>query len=224
VARQHMQRDLETMHRDLLRMAGLVEEAVGNAVRALREGDADLARRVSEADAEIDELENRVDDDCFRVLALHQPVAGDLRRTAAVLMITAELERMGDLAKHIAKRAVRLSRMPGLPVPPELGRMAEAAAAMVRQSLDAYVHGDTNLAREVCRRDDEVDRAKKTVKTGVLAAMRSSPDLIDPGLAMLAVSRHLERIADHATSIAGDVIYLVEGRIIRHCREEDWEG
>jgi phosphate transport system protein len=209
--------ELERVHRDLLRLAGLVEEAVHKTVGALEERDEALAREVVAGDDPIDEMENRVDEECYRIMALYQPVAGDLRRMIAVTMITSDLERMGDLARAIAERAICLTRPPLMPVPERIHRMAELTTAMVRDSLDAFVRSDADLARRVCGRDDEVDRCNAEVIEGLIATMRRSPDLIEPGLSWFSAVRHLERIADHATNIAEDVIYMVEGRIARHC-------
>jgi phosphate transport system protein len=213
---KHLQRDLDDLQRDLLALAGLVEAAVFQAIRALRERDAALARAVIAGDSQIDQEENHIDEECLKVLALHQPVAGDLRRIVAVMMITTDLERMGDLAEEIAERAIHLARPPHLPVSDKLQRMTDLTTMMVRQSLDAFVNLDTTLAQTVIRMDDEVDRYNVQIIDEIMQAMKGSPALIDPGLSMFSAVRHLERIADHATNIAEDVIYLVEGEIVRH--------
>jgi phosphate transport system protein len=211
-----MQRDLEVMHQHLLRMAGLVEAAIRDAVRALRDGDLDLARQVIEGDDPIDTLENQVDDDCYRVIALHQPVAGDLRRITTGFMISADLERMGDLARSIAERTEQALAPPPLPAPAAVWQMAELVTGMVRQSLDAYVGGDPGLARTVIRQDDEVDALNAAVIDEIKSAMKRSADLIEPGMALFSVVRNLERIADHATNIAEDALFLIEGEVARH--------
>jgi phosphate transport system protein len=213
---KHLQRDLDELQRDLLALASLVEGQVHKAIRALQDRDPRLAQEVIAGDPQVDLEENHIDEECLKILALHQPVAVDLRRTAAVLMITTDLERVGDLAEEIAERAVHLARPPHLPVSDKLQRMTDLTTMMVRQSLDAFVNLDTTLAQTVIRMDDEVDRYNVQIIDEITQAMKGSPALIDPGLSMFSAVRHLERIADHATNIAEDVIYLVEGEIVRH--------
>jgi phosphate transport system protein len=218
---KHLQRDLDNLQRDLLGLASLVEEAIHKAIRALQERDVGLAREVIAGDTLIDREENHIDDECLKILALHQPVAGDLRRTAVAMMINIDLERMGDLAEEIAERALHLARSPQLPIPEKLQRMTDLTTMMVRQSLDAFVDLSTPQATTVLRMDDEVDRYNDEIIQEIIQAMKQSPALIDAGLSMFSATRHLERIADHATNIAEDVVYLVEGEIVRHRVERD---
>jgi phosphate transport system protein len=150
------------------------------------------------------------------VLALHQPVAIDLRRIGAILKINTDLERMADLAEDIAERALVLAEPPYIPVPEGLQRMTDLTASMVRQSLDAFVHLDAQLARRVWRLDDQVDRYNDEIIAELIRTMRSAPEMVESGLSLFSAVRHLERIADHATNIAEDVVYLVEGEIVRH--------
>jgi phosphate transport system protein len=213
---KHLQRDLETLQRDILGMGAMVEEAVYKAIRALQERDAELAGEVIEGDNAIDECENRIEEDCLKILALHQPVATDLRRVVAVLAINVDLERMADLAVDIAERAEVLVLPPFIPVPDALQRMTDLATTMVRQCLDAFVNLDVPTARKVVRLDDEVDRLNAAIIAELVATMRQSPDYIEPGLSLFSAVRHLERIADHATNVAEDVVYLAEGEIVRH--------
>jgi phosphate transport system protein len=213
---KHLERDLENLQRDILALAGSVEEAIHKAIRALQKHDIDLARQVIAGDNQIDQEENLVEEECLKILALHQPVAVDLRRITSALLINVDLERMADLAEDIAERALTLSRPPFIPIPEKLQRMTDVASSMVRQSLDAFVNLDAELARLVCRLDDEVDRFNHDIIEELIRTMRSSPDLVEPGLSLFSATRHLERIADHATNIAEDVIYLVEGEIVRH--------
>jgi phosphate transport system protein len=213
---KHLERDLDNLQRDILSLAASVEEAVHKAIRALQERDVALAERVIAGDTEIDQEENHVEEECLKILALHQPVAIDLRRIAAALKINAELERMADLAEDIAERALQLARPPHIPIPQTLQRMTDLTATMVRQSLDAFVNLDARLARRVCRLDDEVDRYNVEIIEEVIHTMRATPEMVVPGLSLFSATRHLERIADHATNIAEDVIYLVEGEIVRH--------
>jgi phosphate transport system protein len=204
------------LQRDLLALAGLVEGAIHKAIRALQERDARLAQEVIAGDPQVDREENHIDEECLKILALHQPVAVDLRRTTAVMMITTDLERMADLAEEIAERAIHLARPPHLPISDKLQRMTDLTTMMVRQALDSFVNLDTTLAQTVLRMDDEVDRYNVQIIDEIVQAMKGSPALIDPGLSMFSAVRHLERIADHATNIAEDVLYLVEGEIVRH--------
>lgn len=213
---KHLERDLDTLQRDILAMGTAVEEAIYKAIRALQERDAALAREVIDADDQIDVQENRVEDACLKILALHQPVATDLRRIAAVLAINVDLERMADLAVDIAERAEELAEPPFVPVPDKLQRMTDLTTTMVRQCLDSFVNLDAALARRVVRFDDDVDRLNREIIDELVAAMRGNPDAIEPGLSLFSATRHLERIADHATNIAEDVIYLVEGETVRH--------
>jgi phosphate transport system protein len=213
---KHLERDLERLQHDIVSMAASVEDAIHKATRALQHRDAALAREVIAGDNEIDAEENLVEESCLKILALHQPVAIDLRRIAAVIKINSELERMADLAEEIAERAVNLAELPSIPVPEKLQRMSDLTTSMVRQSLDAFVNLDPRLAKLVCRLDDEVDRYNSAMVDELIRLMRASPAMVEPGLSMFSATRHLERIADHATNIAEDVVYLVEGEIIRH--------
>jgi phosphate transport system protein len=213
---KHLERDLDDLQKDLLALAASVEEAIHKAIRALQDRDVALAEEVIDGDSDIDEEENHVEEECLKVLALHQPVAVDLRRVTSVLQINTDLERMADLAEDIAERAVALARWPAIPIPADLQRMTDLTSSMVRQALDAFVNLDAKLARLVCRLDDEVDRYNKSIITELIGVMQHSPDMVEPGLSLFSATRHLERIADHATNIAEDVIYLVEGAIVRH--------
>jgi len=213
---KHLQRDLESLQRDLLALAASVEEAIHAAIRALQERDPGTAQDVIDGDTEIDQEENHIEEECLKVLALHQPVAVDLRRIAAVLKINTELERMADLAEDIAERAAHLARLPAIAVPQGLQSMTDLTTTMVRQSLDAFVNLDAREARRVCRLDDAVDRYNNEIIQELIALMRKAPEMVEPGLSLFSATRHLERIADHATNIAEDVVYLVEGVIIRH--------
>jgi phosphate transport system protein len=213
---KHLQRDLDNLQRDLLALAGLVEAAIHKAIQALRDRDPRLAREVIAGDSQIDSEENHIDEECLKILALHQPVAIDLRRIVSAMMINTDLERMGDLAEEMAERAIHLAKLPLLPIPEKLQRMTDLTTMMVRQSLDSFVNLDIQEAQAVMRMDDEVDRYNNEIINELVQAMKSSPALVDPGLSMFLAVRHLEHIADHATNIAEDVVYLVEGEIIRH--------
>ena len=213
---KHLERDLDDLQRELVALASSVEEAIHKAIRALQQRDSQLAQEVIDGDNMIDEEENQIEEECLKILALHQPVAIDLRRVAAAMMINTDLERMADLAEDIAERAMALTRMPQIPIPADLQRMTDLTSSMVHQALDAFVSLDARLARRVCRMDDEVDRFNKLIIEELIALMQRSPEMVEPGLSFFSATRHLERIADHATNIAEEVIYLAEGAIVRH--------
>jgi phosphate transport system protein len=213
---KHLQRDLDELQHELLALATLVEEAVHKAIRSLQQRNIPLAEQVIAGDGRIDQKENQVNEECLKILALHQPVAVDLRKTAAALMICTDLERIGDLAEEIAERAIQLARPPLVPIPEKLQRMTDLTTLMVRQALDAFVNLDTRQARVVWHLDDEVDRYNTLIIQELIATMRTKPDLVEAALSLFSATRHLERIADHATNIAEDVVYLVEGEIVRH--------
>jgi phosphate transport system protein len=213
---KHLQQDLGRLQRDLLSLAASVEEAIHKAIWALRCRETDPAEQVIAGDALIDQEETSIEEECLKILALHQPVAIDLRRIAAALKINTDLERMADIAEDIAERALHLAQLPEVPIPEKLQRMTDLAVSMVRQSLDAFVNLDSHQARRICRLDDEVDRYNKEIIDELVRLMRQSPENVEAGLSLFSATRHLERIADHATNIAEDVVYLVEGTIIRH--------
>jgi phosphate transport system protein len=213
---KHFHRDLDNLQKDILTMAGLVEGSIQKAIEALQKRDLHLANDVIAGDPQIDNEENHIEEECLKILALHQPVAVDLRRITAAMMINIDLERMGDLAEEIAERVLEMVQLPMFPIPDKLQHMTDLTTMMVRQSLDSFVNLDTKQARSVMRMDDEVDRYNAEMIQEVLKLMKTSPALIEPGLSLFSATRHLERIADHATNIAEDVVYLAEGEIIRH--------
>ncbi len=218
---KHIQRQTEALKQKILYVGTLVEEAIAKAIAALINRDANLAQRVIDADNDIDRMEVEVEEECLKILALYQPVAADLRFVVAVLKINNDLERMGDLAQNIAKRVVYLSKADPLELPIDFRGMAAKAQTMVKQSLDALVNSDTSLARQVRGEDDEVDHARQRIREQVFAAIRKYPDRVEYLLKLNSVSKHLERIADMATYIAEDVIYMVEGDIVRHRHDEE---
>jgi phosphate transport system protein len=213
---KHLERDLEELHGETLALVSTVEEAILKAICALQDRDTELACQVISGDDPIDWQENRIEEECLKMLALHQPVAVDLRRIIVVLKINTELERMADLAGDIAERALRLAELAPMKVPEKLQQMTELTTGMVRQSLEAFDRLDAGKARRVCRVDDEVDRYNAEIIQELIGTMHSSQEMIEPALSLFSATRHLERIADHATNIAEEVIYLVEGEIVRH--------
>jgi phosphate transport system protein len=212
----HLRKDLDALERQLLYLAAQVEQSVRRATTALLERRVDLAHAVIEGDDDIDRREVEIEEDCLKVLALHQPVATDLRFVASCLKINNDLERVGDLACNIAERAKSLSAMRLLPITSNLKTMMEEAADMLRDSLDAFVRSDAVAAREICARDAEVDRRNRQTIESLLVTMHEDPHTVDQAIELISVSKNLERIADHATNIAEDVVYMVEGAIIRH--------
>jgi len=213
---QHLARAIERLKRRLLFLSTQVEECVRQAVRAVETRDSELAAQVIANDSDIDILEVDVEEECLKILALHQPVAIDLRFIIAALKMNNDLERIGDLAVNIAQRAESLAGKTPANVPFDLPAMAAKAQAMLKKSLDAVVGMDTVLAREVLEADDEVDKENRYVHKQVKMAIQKDPALLDELIQLLIVARHIERIADLATNIAEDAIYMVDGDIVRH--------
>ena len=212
----HLARDMEALHHDLLHVCQLVEEMIHCAVDLLDEPNVERARELANRDDVIDEWDVRLEEECLKILALHQPVAIDLRRITTVLKVTAELERIADLAVNIAERAAGLLDGPRIEVPPKLDEMAKIAVEMMHDAIASYVAMDAALARDVILRDDQVDVLNREIIDELRAMMKRTPELIDPALHLFSAGRHVERVADHATNIAEDVIYLVKGEIVRH--------
>jgi phosphate transport system protein len=201
-----LERDLESLQHDLLVLAASVEEAIHKSIRALKGREPDKAEEVIAGDVQIDQEENYIEEECLKILALHQPVAVDLRRIATALKVNTDLERMADLAEDIAERALHLAGLPPVPVPEALQRMTDLTTTMVRQSLDAFVNLDARQARRVCRLDDEVDRYNNEIIQELIKMMRESPAKVEAGLSLFSVTRHLERISEHVTNIGEDVV------------------
>jgi phosphate transport system protein len=212
----HLIRDIETLHRSLLSMCAMVEDLVHKAVDELGKSNSEQTPDLIERDDEIDRWDVRIEEECLKILALYQPVAIDLRRIATVLKITAELERVADLGVNIVERARGLATCAEINVPDKLREMARLALDMLHRAIDAYVELDSQLARSVAQRDDEVDELNREIIEELIQTMQRDPTLIEPGMHLFSASRHVERVADHATNIAEDVVYLVEGEIIRH--------
>jgi len=208
--------ELTKLKERLLRMGGLVEEAIERAIQALKEQREDLAGEVFRYEAEINALDVEIDEMCLRLLALRQPMAGDLRFITSGMKIGVDLERMGDLAVNIAEQAVELAKLPLLKPLIDIPRMAQMAQAMVRDSLNAFVNRDAGLAQDVCCRDDEIDSLNHQIFRELLTYMMEDPATIKRAVALMLVGRHLERIADHATNVGEDVIYMVRGKTIKH--------
>lgn len=217
---RHFLRDMEGLWGGILKLAAIVEETLNRSVRALCDGRVDLADEVKREELSVDRWELRIERDCLKVLALHQPVASDLRRVAAVLRINGDLERLGDLAWHIAKRVRKLSADPhAFPIPEQLELLAMEAMSQVRGSLDALTRSNAELARSVITGDTGIDRHYRGVLKELKQQIRRDPDRVDSWLRLINTARNLERIADHATNIADAVVYLREGDTARHSNE-----
>jgi phosphate transport system protein len=212
----HFQQELSKLKENLLQMGGLVELAISNAIEALVQRDSNLAEKTIREDERINEMELAIDDRCLKLLALHQPMAADLRFITSAMRINTELERIGDQAVNIAERVIGLNQEPQLKPYIDIPRMAEITKSMVKDVLDAFVNGDDNLARAVCERDDQVDALNDQVFRELLTYMISDSKTITRSVHLIIVSRCLERIADHATNIAEGVIFMVKALVIKH--------
>ncbi|MBM4351112.1 MAG: phosphate signaling complex protein PhoU [Deltaproteobacteria bacterium] len=210
------QKELEELKENLLKMATLVEETIHDAVQSLVKRDSDLANQIFNREKQINEMELVIDEMCLKLLALRQPMAVDLRFITSAMKIITDLERMGDQAVNIAERALSLNQEPQLKPYIDLPRMAEIAQSMVKDVLDAFVNRDVQLARSVCERDDLVDGLNDQVVRELLTYMMSDPKTIARAVHLMIVARCLERIADHATNIAEDVIFMVAALVIKH--------
>jgi phosphate transport system protein len=215
-----LHREIESLKKMILALGARVEENVCSAVRALEERDRELARTIIDGDDKVDHMEVDIEEECLKVLALYQPVAGDLRLIVSFLKINSDLERVGDLAVNIAERAFFLATQDRPDIPLDFMNMVKKTRDMLRKSLDALVNRDAATAHEVMRADDEVDEINREMYGLIQDAIRKKPAQVESLIHLLSSSRHLERIADHATNIAEDVIYMVEGEIVRHHAEE----
>lgn len=215
----HLAREIDKLKRDILALSAEVEGDVRAAVRAVENRDTAEAEKVVARELQTNTMEVDIEEECLKILALYQPVAADLRYIIAVLKINHDLERIGDLAVHIAERGLFLCDQPPLDIPFRLGEMADKAQAMLKNVLDAFVNLNDAAAHTVCSADAEIDSINRENFAQVKKAVMQNPALFESLLQVMHISRHLERIADHATNIAEDLIYLIEGRIVRHTPE-----
>ena len=213
---RHFHDELEALKQRLLAMGGLVEDQIRRVMRALIERDDALAQEVIERDQQVNAYDVEVDETCVSLLALHQPAAGDLRFITTAMKIVTDLERMGDQAVNIAQRVLELNREPQLKPYIDLPRMASSAQRMVKESLDAFVARDTELARKVCAEDAAVDALKEQIFRELLTFMMEDARTIPRAIRLILISRFIERAADHATNVAEMVIYLVDAKMVRH--------
>lgn len=217
----HLIRDLDQLHQTVVTMCSRVEEMILAAVDALKRSDIKLAVEIIQRDDEIDRMDVEIEEECLKLLALHQPVAIDLRRITTLLKIGAELEQVADLGVNIAERATGIVRCSEVRVPDDMKEMSRQALDMLHRCIAAYVNLDIHAAREVCLQDQAIDKLNRDIIDELTELMKHRPDLMEPAIHMFSASRHIERIADHATNIAEDVIYLVQGEIVRHRNRGD---
>lgn len=213
---KHMEGQIEKLKKKILTLSAIVEQSVRQAVDSVSKRDRGMATEIIERDVEIDHMELDVEEECLKILALYQPVATDLRFVVSVMKINNDLERVGDLAVNIAERTVFLASADPITIPFDFRAMAEKSQAMLGKSLDALMNKDTTLAHEVLASDDEVDALNREMYHLVHDGIRAQPEKVKEYVNLLSVTRHLERIADYATNIAEDVIYMRTGEIIRH--------
>ncbi|RJR46755.1 MAG: phosphate transport system regulatory protein PhoU [Desulfobacteraceae bacterium] len=217
---KRLQKELEKIKKRVLSLCAIVEERVRTAKKSVETWDADLAEEIIMKDYEIDEIEVEIEEECLKILALHQPVAVDLRFLIAVIKINNDLERIGDEAANLAKRVENISRRRRLELTFDYSTMAEMVLSMLRMSIDSLVNLDQKLAFQVLSLDNEVDRMYREIYDKVKAAISERPEYVGYMINLNAISRHLERIGDHCTNIAEEVIYLIEGEIVRHAKRD----
>jgi len=213
---KHLQNEIERLKRKLITLSSVVEESVVKAVRSVGSKDIELAKEVIDNDHAIDLIEVEVEEECLKILALYQPVAVDLRYVIAVLKINNDLERIGDLAVNIAEQSIYMGKQRKIEIPFDFDTMSEKTVIMLKNSLDSLVQYDMSLAHQTCLDDDEVDAINREMYGAVYKGIQKDPEHAECFIRYLSISRHLERIADYATNIAEDVIYMIDGSIIRH--------
>ena len=218
--RKHFSRELEKVKKQILSLGALVEERVRLVLNAVDANDAELAHKIIKTDYEVDEMEVEIEEECLKILALHQPVAVDLRFVIAVIKINNDLERIGDQAVNIAERVDAIAKRDLSDFFFDYSAMGEKAQNMLKMSLDALVNMNAELAFKVVLLDDEVDQIKDDAYDSIKQKIKENPDKIGYLINLLLISRHIERLADHATNIAEEVIYMIEGEIIRHAQYE----
>jgi phosphate transport system protein len=211
--------ELKKLREEILYMGGMVEDQIQKAIKSLVDRDSNLAEVIIERDHEVNRLDVDIDDLCIKLLALHQPAGRDLRFITTGLKITTDLERIGDMAVNISERALELNQEPQLKPYIDIPRMARIAQRMIRESLDAFVREDTELALTVCKNDEEVDQLNSQIFREVVTFMIADPATINRAIKISSISKYLERIADNATNIAEMVIFMVKGKSIRHLKE-----
>jgi len=217
---KQFEEELRLIKEKVLRLGGLVEEGIANSIKALVERDTQLAERTIENDHVVNGLEVEIDELCLKVLALRQPAASDLRLITTAVKIITDLERIGDMAVNVCERVLELNEEAPLKPYIDVPRMAEAAQRMLKESLDAFVNGDTDLATKVLVEDDFVDDLNRQIFRELLTFMMEDPNTISRAMKILFISKYIERIADHATNIAEMVVFMVKGKVIRHIKQQ----
>ena len=217
---RHLEVELRDLREKLLLMGGLVEFQLRDVLKALTERNSDLALQIVENDLSVDRLDVEIDETCLSLLALYQPRARDLRFITTAMKISAELERISDLAENIAERAIELNREPQLKAYIDIPRMADWTTRMVKESLDAFTNRDAGLARKVCRDDDYVDDLTEQLFRELVSFMLEDPGTVGRAIRLTFIGKYYERIADHATNVGELVVYMVEGKIIKHMTAE----
>lgn len=218
---RHFHEELQELKNDILKMAALAQEAITNSVDALKARDKAAAQKVIDSDVRMDHLELTIDNKCLDLIALHQPMAGDLRFITTAIKLNAELERIGDLAVDVAQRALTISDKPMLKPLVDIPRLAEVAKRMTGEAIESFIKGDSELAKKVVLSDPEADALKRAVeKELIFDYMMKDGSTADRAVPLLLAARHLERVCDHAVSIAEDIIYMVDARVVRHHPEE----
>jgi len=216
----HIQKEIDKLKKQIVLLAGSVEKRVADAVKSIDQRDAQLAQLIKDTDQAIDQTEVEVEEECLKILALYQPVAMDLRFIVAVLKINSDLERIGDEAVNIAGRSLNINAYPRIEINFDLKTLARNVMAMLKRSLDALVNMDAAMAHAVIDSDDEIDDTVQKLFQQVKNEIRRQPEKIDYIIEYMRINRHLERIADHATNIAEDIVYMIEGKIVRHNYEK----
>ncbi len=218
---RHFDDELKELHKDILKMGVYAQEAIFKSIEALKNRDKAMAQEVIDNDSKIDELELAIDDKCIDLIACHQPMAGDLRFLTTGMKINAELERIADLAVDISQRVLALVDKPLLKPLVDIPKLSSIAQGMVRDSIDAFVNRDIEMAKRVVRSDTEADKLRNLVSDELVNDyMAKDPSTVDRAVPLLLIARHLERICDHTTNIAEDVIYMVGGKVVKHHPEE----
>jgi len=212
----HLHREIDSLKRKILSLGSEVENSLNKSIRALKTWDVNLAQEVEDYDSEIDRMEVEIEEECLKILALHQPVAIDLRFIVAVLKINNDLERIADLAANMASRTLYIGNRERIDIPAELLKIVKLAESMLKRSLDALINLNTDLARQVINDDDIIDDLHAQMYDYIEAKIKAEPNLVDCQISLLSISRNLERISDLVTNIAEDVIYMVEGDVVRH--------
>ncbi len=216
---KHFERSMEKLKKLIHSLGAQVEESVERSIRSLTQRDVRLGKQVINGDDKIDQSEVELEEECLKVMALYQPVANDLRWVVSILKINNDLERIGDLAVNIAERAIHLAKQEEIPITLEFTEMSQTVLDMLRYSLDALINLDDDWARKVCVMDDRVDELNRKMYDHFESWLRENPLAVNNHINLLSASRYLERIADHATNICEDIIYMVSGKIVRHRKE-----